>query len=138
MPRIIRRRCGSTRLCPTRRASATAMRPRCPPPIPRCCARKPLSGRPPNPMSFAGSPRSTRSEEHTSALPSLIRTSYAGFCLKKKHRRRSQIFSTRDKKGRIQETDSCPTPIVTDGETTKSVIYQTHRHVKHTNDVYYI
>src|SRR3546814_6412587 len=34
----------------------------------------------------------TRSEEHTSELPSLMRISYAGFCLKKKkkHKRRRQ------------------------------------------------
>src|SRR3546814_8917234 len=31
-----------------------------------------------------GSPRSTRSEEHTSELQSLMRISYAVFCLKKK------------------------------------------------------
>src|SRR3546814_6001222 len=31
-----------------------------------------------------------RSEEHTSELQSLMRISYAGFCLKKKHRRQLQ------------------------------------------------
>src|SRR3546814_10799110 len=32
-----------------------------------------------------GKRRSARSEEHTSELQSLMRISYAGFCLKKKH-----------------------------------------------------
>src|SRR3546814_7423088 len=45
-----------------------------PPPIPRSPARKPL----PIPS------RSSRSEEHTSELQSLMRISYAVFCLKKK------------------------------------------------------
>src|SRR3546814_9874076 len=33
----------------------------------------------------ASTPRETRSEEHTSELQSLMRISYAVFCLKKKH-----------------------------------------------------
>src|SRR3546814_8819686 len=39
-------------------------------------------------VRFAGIPMGhefTRSEEHTSELQSLMRISYAGFCLKKKH-----------------------------------------------------
>src|SRR3546814_4293948 len=35
--------------------------------------------------------RDARSEEHTSELQSLMRISYAVFCLKKKHNRRSHI-----------------------------------------------
>src|SRR3546814_2752938 len=35
--------------------------------------------------------RSWRSEEHTSELQSLMRISYAGFCLKRKERRRDHI-----------------------------------------------
>src|SRR3546814_1306669 len=34
--------------------------------------------------AVAGQPERTRSEEHTSELKSLMRTSYAGFCLQKK------------------------------------------------------
>src|SRR3546814_2256127 len=36
--------------------------------------------------SIAGSDRVSRSEEHTSELQSLMRISYAVFCLKKKHK----------------------------------------------------
>src|SRR3546814_2176924 len=42
-----------------------------------------LQGLPPRPLS-AGAP-ATRSEEHTSELQSLMRISYAVFCLKKKN-----------------------------------------------------
>src|SRR3546814_7205488 len=35
---------------------------------------------------------SERTEEHTSELPSLMRTSYAGFCLKKKNTRARQAI----------------------------------------------
>src|SRR3546814_10875886 len=42
--------------------------------------------RPSSPTRSAQAPRnSTRSEEHTSELQSLMRTSYARFCLKQKH-----------------------------------------------------
>src|SRR3546814_4764076 len=45
-------------------------------------------GRPPRPRHRRqrGSPRSPRSEEHTSELQSLMRISYAVFCLKKKNK----------------------------------------------------
>src|SRR3546814_6513758 len=36
-----------------------------------------------------GAPSNMRSEEHTSELQSLMRTSYAVFCLKKKHNKRT-------------------------------------------------
>src|SRR3546814_1274147 len=39
---------------------------------------------PPRPISIAGPPSTIRSEAHTSELQSLMRNSYAGFCLKKK------------------------------------------------------
>src|SRR3546814_7041224 len=42
--------------------------------------KKPLSA-----ASHSGSPGSSRSEEHTSELQSLMRSSYAVFCLKKKN-----------------------------------------------------
>src|SRR3546814_6378950 len=35
-----------------------------------------------------------RSEEHTSELQSLMRISYAVFCLKKKHNRNNNIYAT--------------------------------------------
>src|SRR3546814_5391887 len=37
-----------------------------------------------NPDQFSGEPSTRRSEEHTSELQSLMRISYAVFCLKKK------------------------------------------------------
>src|SRR3546814_8843858 len=42
--------------------------------------------------SFSGTmyKRKQRSEEHTSELPSLMRTSYAVFCLKKKNKNKTQ------------------------------------------------
>src|SRR3546814_9459927 len=40
--------------------------------------------------------RQARSEEHTSELQSLMRTSYAVFCLKKKTKQRTQMKDTND------------------------------------------
>src|SRR3546814_2215601 len=55
---------------------------------PRCCSRRtqPL----PTPRSR---PRSPRSEEHTSELQSLMRNSYAVFCLKKKKKKQERIIT---------------------------------------------
>src|SRR3546814_3441512 len=61
---------------PVRRAEPT-LRPR--PDAPR---RRPGSGRP-----------RRRSEEHTSELQSLMRTSYDVFCLKKKKQKRNTLYS---------------------------------------------
>src|SRR3546814_3202724 len=48
-------------------------------------AAVPLSGNPTADVTFTGNlPSQQRSEEHTSELQSLMRTSYAVFCLKKK------------------------------------------------------
>src|SRR3546814_2486921 len=58
---------------PNDRNHAPPARPRRSPPAP--CANLPNSRR---------APRARRSEEHTSELQSLMRISYAGFCLKKK------------------------------------------------------
>src|SRR3546814_10727448 len=55
-------------------------------------------GRPPRPAAPGAPPRSPRihrSEEHTSELQSLMRISYAVFCLKKK---KKQDYSTVKKK----------------------------------------
>src|SRR3546814_2181744 len=43
----------------------------------------------------------TRSEEHTSELQSLMRTSYAVFCLKKKKTEHNYIYSHRDNNYKI-------------------------------------
>src|SRR3546814_5287556 len=63
------------------------------------------------PMPHAGSPN--RSEEHTSELQSLMRTSYAVFCLKK----------TNHPKNRIQQ-DQHPKPVNT---TTNQQILTPHK-----------
>src|SRR3546814_6369304 len=43
-------------------------------------------------------PASARSEEHTSELQSLMRISYADFCLKKKHKNNTQTKTTHYKR----------------------------------------
>src|SRR3546814_8891868 len=49
-----------------------------------CWCRENLAGGMPSPKrSFTAPPAATRSEEHTSELQSLMRRSYAVFCLKK-------------------------------------------------------
>src|SRR3546814_9634932 len=50
--------------------------------VPRCC--EPLAGSATKLMLFATVCAVSRSEEHTSELQSLMRISYAVFCLKKK------------------------------------------------------
>src|SRR3546814_6988936 len=50
-------------------------------------------------LNFSGSAVSTRSEEHTSELQSLMRISYAVFCLKKKKKKKiEQRHYQRNKK----------------------------------------
>src|SRR3546814_6363696 len=46
-----------------------------------------------NPHSRRRPGRNKRSEEHTSELQSLMRTSYAVFCLKKKHKKKHKRIS---------------------------------------------
>src|SRR3546814_2797349 len=59
-------------------------RPPAPPPIPRLRASR--AGRTTPPAARAARlPTASRSEEHTSELQSLMRISYAVFCLKKKN-----------------------------------------------------
>src|SRR3546814_2544895 len=58
-------------------------------------AHRPAPSRPPNPRprirrAHSRSSASRRSEEHTSELQSLMRISYAVFCLKKKKTQRSE------------------------------------------------
>src|SRR3546814_7125448 len=43
----------------------------------------------PRALPFRGEPRKHRSEEHTSELQSLMRISYAVFCLKKKNKKKT-------------------------------------------------
>src|SRR3546814_7635952 len=62
------------------RKSTAAVHPRC-----RWCDILCRSGPCPRDRSLAGRPR-PRSEEHTSELQSLMRISYAVFCLKKKNK----------------------------------------------------
>src|SRR3546814_9937095 len=50
------------------------------------------SARRASPSSSATGPPSRRSEEHTSALQSLMRLSYAAFCLKKKHTQKHNTY----------------------------------------------
>src|SRR3546814_1366058 len=71
-----------------RSTSAGSRRP-CPRPCTSCAAR------PARPRSRSTTrPRTARSEEHTSELQSLMRSSYAVFCLKKK---KHQAESTLEK-----------------------------------------
>src|SRR3546814_6582380 len=61
-----------------------------------CCRRLPVSGRgqAAAPETRCGSPP-VRSEEHTSELQSLMRISYAVFCLKKKKKKRNKMYINR-------------------------------------------
>src|SRR3546814_8567619 len=68
------------RRCPIRPASS-----RWPTPAPSA-ASAPARPRAPPPRLPAAGARGWRSEEHTSELQSLMRKSYAVFCLKKKHK----------------------------------------------------
>src|SRR3546814_6358271 len=52
-----------------------------------------------SPDSFSGGNSASRSEEHTSELQSLMRISYAVFCLKKK-KKKTQKKNTTQKKAR--------------------------------------
>src|SRR3546814_2711831 len=65
-------------------------------------ARRTTRGRPLRPArtgSAAGRPRTGRSEEHTSELQSLMRISYAVFCLKKKTNNRCELnYKTQDRR----------------------------------------
>src|SRR3546814_3814057 len=75
----------------------------------RCCRRPGTSTRWWSPASAcaATKPETPRSEEHTSELQSLMRISYAVFCLKKKIQLcRVKRRSRRDNRKRIEDTHS--------------------------------
>src|SRR3546814_5198282 len=54
---------------------------------PRVTVGRAVSG-----VTRCGRPRHTRSEEHTSELQSLMRSSYAVFCLKKKNKNQNNRY----------------------------------------------
>src|SRR3546814_9879300 len=66
-----------------------------------------------------GNPHLPRSEEHTSELQSLMRISYAVFCLKKNNKNEyyshlQNIYTSKTSKTyKITKTDKCATPIHT-------------------------
>src|SRR3546814_8856556 len=68
----------------------------------RACRR---SVRHPRPRPAADRSRSGRSEEHTSALQSLMRNSYAVFCLKKK-KKKQHIEITYNHKHPVDQHDN--------------------------------
>src|SRR3546814_8465415 len=66
---------------------------------PQGCARRPLCGRTDTVQWLHGilcrrERRHQRSEEHTSELQSLMRISYAVFCLKKKNKHKKKLTTT--------------------------------------------
>src|SRR3546814_2627102 len=88
--------CLAFRLCPSLSLRAAAARR-------RCCARSQRAGERANQCDEAAGrarSRQDRSEEHTSELQSLMRISYAVFCLKKK--KRAQIETTASHKNTNQ------------------------------------
>src|SRR3546814_10057158 len=88
LPGPCRQRRPRTRAAPDRlrRLQGRGRQTRSPPP------RRPLEGCiPARPYQGRGQPRRLRSEEHTSELQSLMRISYAVFCLKKKKQHNTNI-----------------------------------------------
>src|SRR3546814_1879799 len=80
---------------PSRRAAADAP----PPPYEAPRAGRPGAHRQSTAADFRRSPSTRRSEEHTSELQSLMRISYAVFCLKKKIERTNHKTQTYTTKG---------------------------------------
>src|SRR3546814_4897289 len=76
----------------------------CPTPISPGCWRWPATA---NPRSWA--PCSKRSEEHTSELQSLMRISYAVFCLEKQIHSTNEILPTTHTKFESQQHHQTPT-----------------------------
>src|SRR3546814_4493853 len=90
-PRPARQAANATERCvDSHRPSMAAARPRSSP-----SRRSPQQSPPAPSQSRRGGARtSRRSEEHTSELQSLMRISYAVFCLKKKKQKHKQISDT--------------------------------------------
>src|SRR3546814_3223050 len=53
-----------------------------------------------------------RSEEHTSELQSLMRISYAVFCLKQKHKKDQQCKASKDQKTKVQTYSTVKNSII--------------------------
>src|SRR3546814_4796449 len=66
----------------------------------------------------------TRSEEHTSELQSLMRISYAVFCLKKKNRTTTHENRTKTRMNSIHQSDSC-TPVLHLNKTRNKLTHNT-------------
>src|SRR3546814_3079444 len=117
---MIRRPPRSTRT-DTRFPCSTLFRSRSP--VPTWPPRPPAPPHRPRPRAPSCSPASKisfrRSEEHTSELQSLMRTSYAAFCLKKKH-------VTHDRRDEIQDREHI--------ETSHDSLEETHPN--HTTHIY--
>src|SRR3546814_7093823 len=62
-----------------------------------------------DPLSIQGNDRQRRSEEHTSELQSLMRISYAVFCLKKKKHKTSKYLNKPTKTKNHSTTYQTPT-----------------------------
>src|SRR3546814_2414420 len=74
----------------------------------KCAARLPPPSRP-SAGSTSPSTMPARSEEHTSELQSLMRISYAVFCLKKKKKERNnKIYQQEKLQYKEHETDTLP------------------------------
>src|SRR3546814_2019230 len=97
--------CGSTTLTPAATMRSSALNTTAPngPPVPASRLRRDSSIASATFSSSVAQVRvaSTRSEEHTSELQSLMRISYAGFCLKKKKIYQTKIIT--NKKYKVRE-----------------------------------
>src|SRR3546814_5956202 len=63
---------------------------------------------PRNPLTLPVACQTRRSEEHTSELQSLMRISYAVFCLKKKNKKRNKYTTSTTKKNNISKIHLIP------------------------------
>src|SRR3546814_3507971 len=79
----------------------------------------PMRGRPAT--SWPGARRAARSEEHTSELQSLMRISYAVFCLKKKKKKPNNKTKT------THDTSSCQTQHIHNKSSVNGPYYR-HKH----------
>src|SRR3546814_10077657 len=83
----------STRSCTRRRGSRTFGTGRDAPAYRGDYGRSAPADRPPDPPLLRVAAHAGRSEEHTSELQSLMRISYAVFCLKKKKKQTIHIYT---------------------------------------------